>query len=470
MTLLAPVAPPSTSREVSNPAHPGVVYRDSLWFSAARIILLSSLLFAPLAFGAVRPWAWAALAGQVVVAGLCWALGCVQQQGIVLAWTPLYIPAVLFPALAAAQLASGKTIDPIATRDAVVLGCVYFILFALAITLLGNAALLQWIRFGKIVTVYTFLLSIFAIVQFFSSPDKIYWTVVPRWGGNIFGPYVNHNHYAGLMEMLIALTSAFWLNRQRHDAWNWFAGFATLIALASVALSGSRTGIAAVLLEMVLLLCVALVAQRRQHRTNSPVPALAFALLCALLLAAWIIPSETTARLQAAVHSPDASLADRITMARDSLGIFRAHLLTGSGLGSFEVAYPEFQSLVTDLRIDHAHNDYAELLAETGIAGGILAVAGLGIFFWVSGRNFREPLIVAGNPAVWLRLGATIGCIGLLVHSFFDFNLHIPANAAWFFFVGALAAVQLDTLPNSRSAFSAGYADPAEVSHPLSHR
>jgi len=38
-----------------------------------------------------------------------------------------------------------------------------------------------------------------------------------------------------------------------------------------------------------------------------------------------------------------------------------------------------------------------------------------------------------------LRLGAALGCIGLLVHSLVDFNLHIPANAAWFAFCAGLA-------------------------------
>jgi len=429
-------------RPISIKARPIVVYRDSGWFAAARFILVASLLLAPLTFGAVQPWGWGALAVLSVIVLLCWAIGCIRQEGMVLAWTPLYLPPVLFLVLGAAQLVGGQTINSVATRDSMIMGCVYLILFALAATLFGNVALAQWLRLGKIVTVYTFLLSIFAIVQFFASPDKIYWTVVPRWGGNIFGPYVNHNHYAGLMEMLAALTAAFWVNRQRHDVWNWFAGFATLLALASVALSGSRSGVACVLLEMVLLLAVALLAQYRQNRLHNPVPALAFSFLCAALLAAWIMPQEVTAHLQSAVHVQDASFEQRMTMARDSLQIFRAHPLAGTGLGSFETAYPEFQTLVTDLRVDHAHNDYAEALAETGIIGGVLIAAGLGMFLWMNAKNFRGPLIVAGNTIVWMRLGATIGCLGLLVHSFFDFNLHIPANAAWFVVLGALASTE----------------------------
>lgn len=431
------------------------MYRDSHWFAAARIVLISSLLLAPLAFGAVQPWGWGALAVLSVIAMLCWAIGCIRQEGLVLAWPPLYLPPVLLLVLAAAQLVGGQTVDPIATRDSIILGCVYLVLFALAATLFANATLAQWLKLGKVVTVYTFLLSIFAIVQFFSSPDRIYWTVVPRWGGNIFGPYVNHNHYAGLMEMLVALTAAFWINRQRYDKWNWFSGFATLLGLASVALSGSRSGVASVLLEMVLLLGVAMVAQYRQHRLHNPVPALALVFLCSALLVAWITPQEVTAHLQAAVRVQDASFEQRMVMARDTLGIFRAHPLTGTGLGSFETAYPEFQSLVTELRIDHAHNDYAEALAETGLIGGLLIAVGLGMFFWKTAKNFSSPLTVTQNSIVWLRFGATIGCLGLLVHSFFDFNLHIPANAAWFVFLGALASTEPEAPASEGTVISA---------------
>lgn len=442
-----------------------VEYRDSRWFGAARVTLISLLLLAPLAFGAVPPWAWAGLALLAMLAMLCWAAGCVRQQGMVLARTPLYVTALLFLGLAAAQWASGHTLDPSATRDSIIMGGVYLVVFALAGTLYANCTLAQWLRFGKVVTLYTFALSMFAILQFFASPDKIYWTVVPRWGGNVFGPYVNHNHFAGLMEMLVALTAAFWVNRQRHDIWNWLAGLATLLALAAIALSGSRAGTASALVEMALLLAVALVSQYRQHRTNNRVPALAFSLLCAALLAAWIVPQETAAHLQSALHPEDASFEHRMIMARDSIKIFRDSPLAGTGLGSFETAYPKFQTLVTDLRIDHAHNDYAEALAETGMIGGLLIAISLGMFLQTSGKNFRGPFMVAGSSIVWLRLGATLGCLGMLVHSFFDFNLHIPANAAWFVFLAGLASVQPETPTHSGTVIPA-----PEPSYQLFHR
>ena len=414
---------------------------DQPWpqFAATRMTLVSLLLLAPLAFGAVEPWARAALLVFSVVVLVCWAVACVRDGQIVVAWTPLYIPGLLLLFLAACQLIGKTSLDGIATRDSIVTGGGYLILFATAATVFTAATPAQWTRCAKVVTIYTLLLSLFAIVQSLSEPGKIYWTVTPRWGGYVFGPYVNHNHYAGLMEMLTALTAAFWVSRQWHDVGSWFAGGATAMGVTSVVLSGSRAGVACILLEMVLLLAIVLIAQRRQYRPKAAVIGFGFALLAALLLAAWITPPETVTRLASAVHTQNASFADRMVMARDSLRIFRAYPLMGVGLGSFETAYPAFQTLVTDFWIDHAHNDYAELLAETGIIGGILMVVAMGIFLDLCEKRFQEPLTLAGNTVVWLRLGATIGCLGLMVHSVFDFNLHIPANTAWFVFLAALA-------------------------------
>ena len=445
----------ATSPLRASPAAPAAVdsvtiYWDSYWFSAARSVLVIALLAAPLAFGAVQPWASAALTGMIVVAMFLWAWGCVRIESIALAWTPLYVPAALFLVLAAAQAFTGRSANPIATRDSIVSYVACCMLFVLAVTLAVRVPPL-WSRFGKVVTIYTLLLSLFAILQFFTSPDKVYWTVVPRWGGSIFGPYVNHNHYAGLMEMLIALTATFWLGRRQRDLWNWLAGFATLIALASVALSGSRAGVGAVLLEMVLLGGVALFAQRR-GQLNTPVPVLALALLCATLLTAWLAPLETTERFRPSASIQDASFSERVAMAGDSLRMAREHPLVGVGLGSFETAYPPYQSFVEEKRIEHAHNDYAEALAETGIAGGTLILLALGVFFRNAAQNFRSSLASGSDTVTWMRLGATVGCAGLLVHSYFDFNLHIPANAAWFVTLAALAVAPIKPVAPSRTA------------------
>ena len=85
--------------------------------------------------------------------------------------------------------------------------------------------------------------------------------------------------------------------------------------------------------------------------------------------------------------------------------------------------------------IDHAHNDYVEAVAETGLVGALLILSALALFLRLAFRDWGHPF---RSQAGWIRLGAAIGCCGLLLHSLLDFNLHIPANAAWF---AALAGI-----------------------------
>jgi len=97
---------------------------------------------------------------------------------------------------------------------------------------------------------------------------------------------------------------------------------------------------------------------------------------------------------------------------------------------------------VTELAIDYAHNDYVQFMAEAGIWAWILAPVSIGLFLVLS---FRHLSLRLGGSSGWLEFGAAVGVCGLLVHSVSEFNLHIPANAAWFTVLGAWA-----TLPATR--------------------
>src|SRR5258708_8653015 len=195
---------------------------------------------------------------------------------------------------------------------------------------------------------------------------------------------------------------------------------------------------------MVLLGGVALLAQRR-HNLGSQVPALALGLVCASWLAAGLLPEETKERFRPTIDPHDASFTDRVSMAGDSLRIFRTHMLMGVGLGAFETAYPAQQTFPSDKRVDHAHNDYAEAFAETGLPGALLIAGGLVLFVRQGLRNLRLILEPGKDSSAWLRMGATIRGLGLLVHSYFDFNLHIPANAPWFASSAGLPTATRDT-------------------------
>ena len=287
-------------------------------------------------------------------------------------------------------------------------------------------------RLGWTASLYGFGLSLLGIVQFLSSPGKIYWVITPRSGGLVFGPYVNHNHYAGLMEMLFPLVMVHLLYQRRSPA-RWFIGFAAVLIFVSMALCGSRSGLVVLLAEAGVLSAV-LLSWTQQRKVAASAVLLAVALGTGMAM--WLVPRGAGDRLQGTLNPRDAGFRERRAMAVDAFRIFRAYPAFGVGLGSFETAYPRFESFPTDYTIDHAHNDYAEFLAEAGAAGGLLLLLGLWAFLRYAWRNLRVP---AASPHDWLRLGATIACGGLLLHSFSDFNLHIPANAAWFAFCAGAA-------------------------------
>jgi O-antigen ligase len=127
--------------------------------------------------------------------------------------------------------------------------------------------------------------------------------------------------------------------------------------------------------------------------------------------------------------SSEVSLGERLRAAKDSLHILEDYPWLGTGLGTFDVVYPQYRSFPSDLRWDHAHNDYAEALAETGLLGGCLILSALFLGFRSGFRGLRDRL---SHGTGWIQTGAAIGCCGLLVHALADFNFHIPANALWF--------------------------------------
>jgi hypothetical protein len=83
-------------------------------------------------------------------------------------------------------------------------------------------------------------------------------------------------------------------------------------------------------------------------------------------------------------------------------------------------------------------------LTETGLAGGVLILAALVLFIPIT---FGNLIVQLKHEAGWMQLGAAMACCGLVVHSYADFNLHIPANAAWFAFCAGLASLSGRMVP-----------------------
>ena len=411
---------------------------ETKWISGGRIGLVALLCAAPLAFGAVQVWAWSTLVVVLVLLLFCWAIGCARQRALTIRWFPLYTPALMFLSLCVLQYLGGFSLDKVATREALIKLVADLLLFFLAGQLFAAASPKVWRGFALAVTIYAFALSVFAIVQFFSSPDLLYWSIKPRWGGAVFGSYVNHNHYAGLMEMLLPIAGGYVLGLPARQPVRWLGVFAVLLAFASVELSGSRGGVISMLIEIGIFGIFFGRARLFGRRRAAVISAITAVSVVAILLL--IAPPSVLVRYQSLIKSPDLSLGMRNRMAMDTLNIFRDHRWVGTGLGSLETVYPRYQSVFPERTVEHAHNDFAELLAETGLAGLAVAVIALWMFFSAA---FRQPKSKLDGLGGCIRLGAAVGCCGVVLHSFSDFNLHIPANAAWFVACAAISQLSL---------------------------
>ena len=370
-----------------------------------------------------------------------WAAGRLQLRNVTIHWSLLHIPAGLFLLLGILQFAGHLTLTPFGTREALIELASALIFFFLAGQLWAEASEKTWESLGLAVAAYAISLSLFAIVQFFSSQGLLYWVIHSK--GNVFGPYVNHNDYAGLMEMLIPLGFCYALSRSPKSNKRMLLIFGVCGAMASVFLSGSRGGAISLVVEMALLGLLLwkwkAIRIPRERGVRGLVVAAAVGALFLVILpwGAW----QHLATVEGLASTPDVTLGNRLAVSRDALQSLRDYPWLGTGLGSFETIFPQYQTFSTELVWHHAHDDYVEALTETGVVGGLIMLSALLLFGFLAFRNFPERL---KHRLGWVQLGAAIGCCGLLVHSFSDFNLHIPANAAWF-----AVCVGLSTIPGS---------------------
>jgi O-antigen ligase len=274
------------------------------------------------------------------------------------------------------------------------------------------------------------LYAFFALAQQLNPNGKIFWFYTPRFHGSIYGSYVNHDHYAGLMEMLVPLPLVVSMGHLFRGGKRALVAFCAVLMASTIFLSGSRGGMIAFVVEIVLFGALTFMQNR------NPRVALGMVALCALALGFLVFlgKGKVLGRLG------DLAPGIRLNITQDCLRMFLHHPVSGWGLGTFPTVYPSYRSFYTNLFVNEAHNDYAQLLVETGVLG-------FGLMVWFLISLYRRGLPTSRRwEFKWdgaLSLAALMGSTGILFHSFVDFNLQIPANAAMFYVLCALAASEL---------------------------
>jgi len=392
------------------------------------------LLFGPLAFGAVEQWSIFLLETGSAALFLLWIGKQVLEGEVKIRWNPLFLPMGVFGLLIVLQLAFRRSAYPHDTVSLALQYVAYAMLCFLACQTLIRGAQARTLAF--IFSVYGAALASFALIQGISSNGRLYWIRQPRMGGWIYGPYVNHNHYAGLMEMLVPIPLVLSMTRLASTKTRNTAAAAAAIMVGTVFISGSRGGMLAIVAEL-LLLAVLLVKQKRGLRT-----AIGLGVFLAIVvgLLTWVGGGELSRRIATAGPSHTELGSDiRSYINRDGLRMFLKKPVFGWGLGTFPIVYPQFRTFYTNFFVNQAHNDYLQLLVEMGLLGFATMV-----WFVVTlyTRAFKKIKDWTSDISGAVALACVLGLTGILVHSAVDFNLQIPANASLFYVLCTIAAAE----------------------------
>ena len=394
-----------------------------------RIGICALLAFGVLAHGGVEDWSRAVFETGVALLFLAWAVRFYLHSEETIQISPLLPPMVGFLVVVLAQLLFSTSDAPFNTHQEFMLLLADVIMVFLAVQ--AFRTLEDWRGFVWFVMIFGFVVSVFGILQHLTFNGKLYWFREMHYGGIPFGPYANRNHFAGFAELFIPMSLVpLMLGKVRRERWL-IVGLFAVVSIGSLFLSASRGGIVSLAVEVVV------VVMWMSLRRMGPKQLLggAAVLIAALVMVSWLGVKEIAQRFTS-MKATEVSSSKRASMRRDTWRIFVDNPSMGTGLGTLQTVFPPYETMYDGRIVNHAHNDYVEALAETGIAGGLCCALFLALLLFHSSQQLSRG---SASFAAVLNLSGLVACAGFLVHGLVDFNFHIPANAQLFFLVATLA-------------------------------
>jgi len=429
-----------------------------------------------LAFGTVEYWSIGLFSVIVLALLLLWG-----AKLVFIDWTRPVFPDLLTPVLLwwifgviqalswpdSAGQRQSLSLDPESTWLAIEVVALVIVMGVLTANTLDRPGHLR--RMALFLTIFGFGLSLFGLLQYFSWNGRYFWLIEPSvTPSHPFASFVNHNHFAGFVEMIAPIPVALIITGvyQREKAL--LAAFAAVTMSVAIFVSLSRGGMISLAAGLMVVIVLGLARRRgrdEEEEWESPddepvvsgghsraglpgLPRRLAPLLVPLLLVAaivtgilWVAADEVIDRVQPGGSPAVASSSlDRPGEGRsafyqnrgfiwsDTWRIIQAHWGLGVGLGAYAMAYSVYCQRDRSLLIGQAHNDYLQVLAEGGVVAGGFGLLFLGLLL----RSIRRALAHPRRSRRALALGATGGITAMLVHSVFDFNLQLISNSALF--------------------------------------
>lgn len=439
---------------------------------AAFALFAALLVWAPFPLGSNRPWAWTLLEVGVFAAAALWTVGWMLGQAgplgvlraaapalgvfaawlayLMLHWIPLPAPwvAALSPEAAAlhrlaADYGSASvtlSIDANASFVYWLKSCAYAAAFFLALAFAGTRARARLL--ALILVLSGLVQAAYGGLMHLSGTNlEIFGALIPH-ATHASGGFVNRNHLAGFLEITLALGIGLmigalqetgprsWRQRLRDLARLLLSPKAPLrifliVMVIALVMTRSRMGNTAFLSGLLVAGAAALILSR--HATRGTVIFIASLIALDLfVIGAWFGVEKTVQRIQ---ETTPFEVEQRVEPTSYAVEMVRHYPLFGSGAGSFYTAFTRYRGPEIRPFYDHAHNDYTQVLVESGALGAALvgSLPAWALILGVLALSRRRDPVARG-----FAFAVVMGVSALALHSAFDFNLQIPANALAF--------------------------------------
>lgn len=428
------------------------------------------IVWAPLPLGGNRWWAVGLLSSALWT--LVLAAGVVvlaSGQSLAARLAPcrvLLFPMAAFTAWVALQVTGVlTTADVFETRHYLLMSSSYLAAAVLVALLATSPVRVQMLLLAIVAS--GVLQAVIAVVLFSGGGAYEYLFVVFEPSGRATGTFPNPDHLAGFMELCLSAglglvvglmggraqrTSATWMSRLID-----LLGFVLsptmvlrlvlVVMVIALIMTHSRMGNAAFFLGMLVVGVWVVVVSQRFRRT-ALILMTSVVVIDLLLIGQWVGLERVVERLHetelrqsyaqgtGAIPEPrPESVEERLRAPRRALAIVERWPWAGTGGGTFYAVFPPYKTPDMPYFYNHAHNDFVEVAADTGLVG---------LALWVSiglvtlprlARRIRDnqPRL---NAAVAIAAALALSCMTL--HGMVDFNLQIPANALVFVILLAL--------------------------------
>ena len=447
--------------------------------------LVAVLIWAPIPLGSNRAWSSAVLELAVFLLIGTWFVAWARHSariaeplrnawpawialGAWLAWQALHVVPLPSSVVAALSPAAGRlhglardagvvegwttlSIDPQASRVSLLKSLCYAGIFFLVLATATKRS--RVLMLARMLVYAALVQAVYGVILHLWGWQHEYFGEWIRHGDMASGTYLNRNHFAGFLEMNLSIGVGLLiagLSDRSADTWKKFLRMTmewilspkmvlrlTLCVLViALTTTHSRMGNAAFFSALLVAGAIGIALSRYATR-NTVLLLASLVAIDLLVVGSWFGVEKLAQRFQ---DPTGQTIEERELPASRALELAKDFPIFGAGPGSFYLAFTPYRTERIEAFFNHAHNDYVQFAAESGFVGFAIIAAFVILSIAAALRaqwQRRDPLMRG------MSFASIMGVTAILIHSWVDFNLQIPANASLFMVLLALGWISL---------------------------